>query len=525
MTIRLLCILFGGSFLLGLALTPLARRLALRYGMVDRPDGQRKMQGNAVPLGGGVAVLLAAVVSLALMAWDRPVLASALSDQANLLAALLLASIVLCLVGLADDFKSLRGRHKLLGQLFAVGIVISAGQIVTSIQLFSWHFELGVLALPFTAFWLLGAINSLNLIDGMDGLLSSVGTIVTLALAVMAVVSGHWEVAAVAVALAGALAAFLCFNFPPASIYLGDCGSMVVGLIVGVLAISSSLKAPATVALASPAALLIIPIFDTLTAIVRRKLTGRSIYSTDRAHIHHCLLNSGMSTRRVLALISVLCVLTVLGVLGSLAANNEWLALLAALTVVGILIVTRLFGYAEFLLIKERLRGVYAASRPAEPLKKSHTQEVRLQGSVDWKEVWASLTTSAEQLNLISLCLDVNIPALHEGYHARWAALSHEGVGRPQWQTALPLVVNGHEVGRLDITGVRDGRPVAEKIGCLSEFAEYLEQAIGILTAGARSAHRNGHAASSKAPDFEIPAATNELPPAGRLPEESASAS
>ncbi len=520
MTVRLLCILFGSSFLLGLVFTPLARRLALRWGLVDRPDGQRKMQGNAVPLGGGVAVLLAAVGALVLTAWDRPILAAALAEQANILLALLLASVVICLVGLADDFKSLRGRHKLLGQLVAVGIVMSAGQVVNSIQLFSWQFELGVLALPFTAFWLLGAINSLNLIDGMDGLLSSVGTIVTLALAGMAVFSGHWEVAAVAVVVAGALSAFLCFNFPPASIYLGDCGSMVVGLIVGVLAISSSLKAPATVALASPAALLIIPIFDTITAIVRRKLTGRSIYATDRAHIHHCLLNSGMSTRRVLAVISILCLLTVLGVLGSLAVNHEGLALLAALTVVGVLIITRLFGYAEFLLIKERLRGLYAASRPAESLKKSHTQEVRLQGSVDWQAVWASLTASAEQLNLSSLCLDVNIPVLHEGYHARWAALGHKGAERPQWQAALPLVVNGHEVGRLDITGVRDGRPLGEKIGSLSEFAEYLEQAIGILTFAARA---NGRAASRNGLDAEH--TTDNGPLNSSLPEESASAS
>src|SRR5205807_6415533 len=99
----------------------------------------------------------------------------------------------------------------------------------------------------------------------------------------------HYHVAAIAATMAGALAGFLCFNFPPATIFLGDCGSMLIGLFVGVLAIQSSLKGPATVALTAPAALLIIPILDTSAAIVRRKLTGRSIFTTDRGHLHHVL--------------------------------------------------------------------------------------------------------------------------------------------------------------------------------------------------------------------------------------------
>src|SRR5439155_5894298 len=121
-------------------------------------------------------------------------------------------------------------------------------------RIFDWHVELGLLAVPFTLFWLLGAINSLNLIDGMDGLLSSVGLIVTLAMAAMAVLGEQWMAACVAVALAGALLGFLRYNFPPASIFLGDSGSMLIGLVIGALAIRSSLKSPATVALAAPVA-------------------------------------------------------------------------------------------------------------------------------------------------------------------------------------------------------------------------------------------------------------------------------
>src|SRR5204863_5259620 len=133
-----------------------------------------------------------------------------------------------------------------------------------------------------------------------DGLLSSVGLIICLAMGSMAFLTGSWATACVAMALAGAMLGFLRYNFPPASIFMGDCGSMLVGLVVGVLAIQGSLKGPATAALAAPLALLTIPIFDTLAAIVRRKMTGRSVYATDRGHLHDCMLQRGLTARHVL---------------------------------------------------------------------------------------------------------------------------------------------------------------------------------------------------------------------------------
>jgi UDP-GlcNAc:undecaprenyl-phosphate GlcNAc-1-phosphate transferase len=475
--------ILGCSLVLGLASTPLARLLARRLGLVDEPDGQRKIHQRVVPTGGGLAVLLAASAALALAAvfWE-PVRAGLAQPS---LAGLAAAAIVVCLVGLADDRWELRGRYKLLGQLAAVAIVMYSGLVVEQIRLFDWTIELGLLAIPFTAFWLLGAINSLNLIDGMDGLLSGVGASICLAMAVLAFWSGNVVAAAIAVALAGALLAFLCFNFPPASIFLGDSGSMLVGLVVGVLAIQSSLKGPATVALAAPTALLIIPIFDTLSALVRRTLTGRSIYSTDRGHVHHCLLRHGLSSRRALFVIWALCWLTVVGVLASLAFQNELFALASALAVMGILVVKRLFGYAELLLIKERLVGwwvtmIYGPSRGV-----PHQLEVRLQGSADWRELWRALTDSAVQMNLSLVCLDVNAPAIHEGYHARWDRCDSE-LDNPQvpWRAEIPLVVGEQVVGRLEVAGRRDHQPVHQKVAAVARLAEEVEHAVGRLTAG-----------------------------------------
>jgi len=482
MSISLLGLLLASSLVLGLLLTPVARHLAQRWQLVDRPDGRRKMQEQAIPLAGGIAVFLATLGGLLVVALFVPALAHSLAAQDAVLGALLLASVLICAVGLLDDFRSLRGRHKLFGQLLAVSIVMGSGLVVHRVSLFAWQVELGILALPFTAFWLLGAINSLNLIDGMDGLLGSVGVIIALTLAAMAVSSGQWASAAIATALAGALLAFLCFNFPPASIYLGDCGSMLVGLVVGVLAMHSSLKGPATVALAAPAALFIIPIFDTATAIVRRKLTGRSIYSTDRGHLHHVLLRSGRSTRGVLLLVSMLCMVTVLGVLASVTFNSESLAVLAAVAVIAILVVGRLFGYAEFLLIKERLRAAWSAWRGDPARQAVRESAVHLQGSAEWKELWASLTACAAHLNLTALCLDLNAPALHEGYHARWDRLEGKGETPITWSAVIPLVVHHQAAGRLEVTGLWDDGPLPDKVAALGLLAVDIEEALARLT-------------------------------------------
>src|SRR5262249_39680326 len=152
-----------------------------------------------------------------------------------------------------------------------------------------------------------------------------------------------------------------------------------------------------------PVALLTVPFFDTLAAITRRKLTGRSIYTTDRGHLHHCLLRHGFSSRHVLLCVSLFCLVTVAGVLASLSFNNELFAILSALGVVSILITTRLFGYAEFLLVKDRLVGVASSFFQARPRDKALQTEVRLQGTADWKVLWDELTGCALRLNLKTL--------------------------------------------------------------------------------------------------------------------------
>jgi UDP-GlcNAc:undecaprenyl-phosphate GlcNAc-1-phosphate transferase len=479
-----LLIVFGSSFGLGLLLTPLCRASAARFGPVDHPDGRRKLHNKATPVAGGAAILMSLAAALFVGRWTSGPANGWFAQVGLFLPGLLLASLIICALGVWDDFRGLSARPKVLGQLIAVVIVMSTGLVVHRIHLFEWQLELGILAVPFTALWLLGTINSLNLLDGMDGLLSCVGLIISLAMAAMALLGGQWAVACVAAALAGALLGFLRYNLPPASIFLGDSGSMLIGLIVGTLALRGSLKGPATVALIAPVAMLGIPVFDTLAAIIRRKLTGRSIYAGDRGHLHHCLLAHGFSTQRALLWISVSCCCTAAGALGSVSFGNEWLAVITALAVISVYLVSRLFGSAELLLVRNYLATGLIGLLRSSPARSAYQTEIHLQGSADWKELWGKLTAQASELDLKMIRLDVNAPAVYEGYHARWQSPAADSEPAGEWRAEIPLTVHGQPTGRLEAIGRRGPEPISSQIATLMEFAESLEATVAKLGEG-----------------------------------------
>jgi UDP-GlcNAc:undecaprenyl-phosphate GlcNAc-1-phosphate transferase len=496
MMLTFLCVV-GVAFILSCILTPLARSLATNLGLVDHPDSRRKMHERAVPLAGGVAVLAAVCLVLGIGLAVSPALQSYFAEHPTHFLGLLLAALAICALGVLDDCRCLRGRHKLLGQVFAVGIVIAFDVQIRAIHLFGTDIDLGILSLPITFLWLLGAVNSLNLLDGMDGLLGSVGVIVTVTMAAMAILGGHLGTACVAAALAGALLGFLCYNFPPASVFLGDAGSMLIGLVIGVLGIESSLKAPATVTLIAPMVVLTIPFFDTLAAILRRKLTGRSIYTTDRGHLHHCLLQRGLSVRRVLLLVCLLTGLAGVGAFTSLALRNEALAVLASFAVVSILVISRRFGHAELELFAKRLGHLFGSF--LEPPGKSRRLEVHLQGNADWKGLIRSVTDCAFDLNLQAVRLDVNAPALHEEYHGEWDRFDEALEHRLLWHVELPLAARSRKIGALQVTGYHDAEPLAEKVAVLARLIGEFE----IALAGGREAQPAQDSSVIEAPQLE----------------------
>ncbi len=471
------------AWLLSLIATPLLRSLSKRFGIVDRPDPQRKLHSGEIALGGGLAVLIAAVLSLGCMMLLSPDLQKNFAKSTNELWSVGIGAVLICALGFIDDAITLRGRQKLVGQIAIVSVMIGCGLTVDKVSLLGNEITLGVAAIPFTALWMLAAINALNLLDGSDGLASTVGIIASVAVSIMAALNGNPDVSAMAAALAGALAGFLVFNFPPATIYLGDAGSMLIGLVLGVLAIQASLKSAAGVALAAPLALLAIPMFDSSAAVLRRTLTGRSIYSTDRGHLHHSLLRRGLSRKGTLLVVAVLCTLTCAGALFSVAWRNELMALIAATVVIAALVAGRVFGHAEMSLLLHRVLhfgGSLLAKNGAHDAV-IRQQQVRLQGSRSWDVLWSTISEFAGKHDLYRVRLDLNLPWLHEGYNAIWER-NKVPTGLDIWHLRVPLAADHRNAGRLIVVGGGSDPPY-ELIGKLCDMLNSLQPAIRKLCA------------------------------------------
>ncbi|QDT71956.1 WecA-like glycosyltransferase [Lacipirellula limnantheis] len=467
-------------------LTHFVASLAQRWGFVDRPDGHHKSHKKPVALGGGLAVFLAAVVTFAVEYFSSENLQESLHDNAPFLSGLLLACGWIVVLGLIDDRYGMKGRYKLVGQTIAALIVIASGLEIQAFSLFGQKIQLGWFSVPFTLFWLVGAINSLNLLDGIDGLATTIGIILCSAITVMALWFGQPAVAIVSAVFAGALLGFLRFNFPPATIYLGDAGSMLIGLIVGSLAIGASLKGPATVAMAAPLAIWSLPMFDSFIAILRRKLTGRSIYATDRGHLHHRLMARFGKNTRVLGVVALCCAVTCTGALLSMFMQNDLLAVGSVMLVICILVATQIFGHVEFLMLANRMKSVGMSVIKPSTKSGSWQSSVRLQGTREWDMLWQSLIEYAEKSQLVEVLLDLNLAAIQEAYHASWKRRTR-CERRELWRTEVPLFVDQHVVGRLTVAGEREeGQPVCDMVSRLMELLAVLEADIVSLASTQR---------------------------------------
>jgi UDP-GlcNAc:undecaprenyl-phosphate/decaprenyl-phosphate GlcNAc-1-phosphate transferase len=305
-------IAFVAAALVALVLTPFVRRVVLRYEMIDRPEA-RRVNTSPIPRGGGIAVATTFIlVVLAFLAINTETLRLFSPLQASQLAALLIGGALAAAMGAADDLLDLRARWQLAGQLglglFAVLLGISIGFIANPLGGPVIRFDSPPLAIGFTIFWIVGMINSINFIDGLDGLSSGVAFIAAVTLGIISLTSGINQplVAVLCFILAGALLGFLRWNLHPASIFPGTSGVQFVGYTLALLAILGTAK------VAVAMLVLGVPIIDTFWIIVRRLSQRRSPFSPDRGHIHHRLLDLGLSHRQTVFAIYGLCLVLAL---------------------------------------------------------------------------------------------------------------------------------------------------------------------------------------------------------------------
>ncbi|UFJ40135.1 undecaprenyl/decaprenyl-phosphate alpha-N-acetylglucosaminyl 1-phosphate transferase [Brevibacillus humidisoli] len=317
------------SLLIAFLATPYVKRLAVKLGAVDAPDS-RKVHTKIMPRMGGLAIYLGYVVSLFLFV-----------PLTNEIIGIFIGGTIILLVGMLDDRYQLAPRWKLLGQLVGVAIVVIpfglkigvvnlpfGGMIDFSSGWLVW------LAIPITMFWIVGVTNAINLIDGLDGLSAGVSAIATATMAIMALIMNDIVVSTYCFVLLGAILGFLYFNFYPARIFMGDTGALFLGFNLAALSVMG-FKEALFVSFIIPIVVLGVPLWDTFFAIVRRIVNKKPISSPDKGHLHHCLLDMGLSHRTTV--ITIYGVSILFGATAILLTQTE--ALWASIIIMGILLV------------------------------------------------------------------------------------------------------------------------------------------------------------------------------------------
>lgn len=305
-----LLILGGVAFASAFCAVPVAKRIAFKFNAIDYP-GARRVNKIPIPRMGGIAMFFGVFVALVfemgceafLTDWNE-LYRSSRFLSVNYIGVLAGLTIV-TLVGAIDDIRSLKPSMKMLGQIVGASVIVASGVLLSSIKnpFAPGFIEFGFLAYPLTVFYLVAFMNVINLVDGLDGLASGIVGIAAFTLLMIAVGKGRVETALLSVTLVGVTLAFLRYNFAPATIFMGDSGSLFLGAMLGTISLLGVMRAPTVLVLAASLVIAAIPIMDTTAAIIRRLKNHQPIQQADAKHLHHKLLHEGFSPKQSVLII------------------------------------------------------------------------------------------------------------------------------------------------------------------------------------------------------------------------------
>jgi UDP-GlcNAc:undecaprenyl-phosphate/decaprenyl-phosphate GlcNAc-1-phosphate transferase len=333
-TLNLIPYIFTGilSYLLTLYSTPISIRAALRYNIVDNPDGRLKNHNGAVALLGGLSVLAGFLLTISF---------TYKFNQKTL--GILLGGTIIVIVGLLDDLKALTPRIKFIGQIFAVWVLVRAG-IRTNLEFLDVG---GYIPQLLSMFWLLSMINAFNIVDVMDGVSVTLGLSASIFFCIVAIINGNETIVFMTIALAGSLFGFLKFNLPPAKIYLGDTGSMLIGLVLGSLALIGSYTKYNRFGFIAPLLILSIPIFDTVFVMYHRKKKGISPFFGSPDHFVLRLKKFGFDVKKILIITNTVSYVLGFTAIAIMFSSIRTTIIAFSITVTGALICAFLLGKIE----------------------------------------------------------------------------------------------------------------------------------------------------------------------------------
>jgi UDP-GlcNAc:undecaprenyl-phosphate GlcNAc-1-phosphate transferase len=490
--------IFGFSLTLSFILTRIVRNLATSRGWVCAPVSERHLHEAPLPRLGGVAIFGAFVLSLAAalaIASLRPDLR--FGSSLRILTTILVPGCLVFLLGLYDDIRTVGPYVKFTVQGIAAAMLWLGGfrildlPVLFGARQFPWF-----VGLALTIVWVLAITNAFNLIDGLDGLAAGSALFSTLVVFVVALLSHSSLVALMTLALTGAIVGFLRFNFNPATIFLGDSGSLFIGFLLSALALEGAQKAPTVIAVAIPVVSFGLPILETSLSVLRRLISGRPVFTADREHIHHKLLQLGLSHREVVIVLYAVSALFGLLSLFLLWPTGSSLGLVLAVLGTGIWLGVQHLGYPEFGEIRRVAQRTLDQRQIVINNLSIRRATAELTVARDYQQVCRILVAAfssndfdAFELNVKLLLAEYpllqsldTIPASHGEVHFRWnrpGALILPGTAGT-WAVTLDLLTNSNRRrGSLGIHRLYHERPLQLDVNLLiSEFPVALANAL-----------------------------------------------
>ena len=378
-------------------LTPVVRRFALRHRLFDDHVAARKIHGRPIPRLGGIAIAAGFYAPLLALLLEASSVGGTFYANSHRALAFLMGGLAICGLGLYDDIRGSGAGKKFLAQFAIAGALYWFGFRIENLALpFVGTFSLGPLSIVFTLLWIVGVINAMNLIDGLDGLAAGVGLFGLVTTFVLAASRSDPVMMLFMASLGGATVGFLVYNFNPASIFMGDTGSMFLGYVLALGSIQTNQKSSTAVAILVPIVALGLPIADTLLAMIRRAINRQPMFSADRAHIHHKLLDIGFSQKQaVLVLYSTSVLLCVTALLLTVASGFQSAVILLVMGTAGFFGIRRL-GYGQMKRSAEAQAEFEAGKRLA-----------KLAAANDERKLWRELKVVAESLGFTSVRLSI----------------------------------------------------------------------------------------------------------------------
>ena len=471
---------FVGAVLLSFVATRMIRELANRKGWVAIATSDRHIHRQPIPRLGGVAIYISfGIVTISLIAFSS-YSQFEIGITPRLLFDILIAGTIVFLLGLYDDFRPVSPFIKVVVQSIAAFILYFQGSGIFQSSLFGRESHSGWFALPVTILWVLLITNAFNLIDGLDGLAAGSALFSTVTVFVVGVINGNLMVALLTITMAGAILGFLRFNFNPATIFLGDCGSLFIGFMLSAFALVGSQKTPTIVAVAIPLVSFGLPILDTTISVVRRFISGQPLFGADREHIHHKLLERGLSQKQtviVLYGVSAVCGLLSLFLLNP---NGGTAGIVLVVLGVGVLVGVQQLGYHEFFELGRVAQRTIEQKRIISNNLAIRKASTELASANSYDQVYEILKSTFERNEFDGFCLNLFPNLLNERVYLWSKDGKRQDEKQAIWKLTLDLMAgNGQEVGSLAIYRAYNHKACLVDVGLLvSSFQNTLVEAL-----------------------------------------------